>query len=213
MDRVTEFLEAEFPDAEERALLLSIAAAPTDKTAKLVYADWLDERDDPRGEYVRLLVKQGRKKPTAGMNGLRRGCFGAWLSLMGELHQTFAATKKNVEKRAETRRGWRPTVRTSFDRGLWDFHYSGDLRPDEDALLPILAFLADPDVSHVLRSIVLDGHADRGRYNGTLPINLSPLSEAPDWFPYLESFATERGEGVIVGNYEEEGQIGKLLSA
>jgi uncharacterized protein (TIGR02996 family) len=34
--------------------LAAIAADPHDRLPRLVYADWLDERDDPRGELVRL---------------------------------------------------------------------------------------------------------------------------------------------------------------
>jgi uncharacterized protein (TIGR02996 family) len=40
---------------EEEAFLAAIRAQPADPTSRLVYADWLDERDDPRGEYLRLL--------------------------------------------------------------------------------------------------------------------------------------------------------------
>jgi uncharacterized protein (TIGR02996 family) len=43
--------------SEEDAFLSAIVANPDDQTAKLVYADWLEERDDPRAEIVRLKVK------------------------------------------------------------------------------------------------------------------------------------------------------------
>ncbi len=39
---------------EDRAFLAAIARDPADDTARLVYADWLDDRDDPRGPFVRL---------------------------------------------------------------------------------------------------------------------------------------------------------------
>jgi uncharacterized protein (TIGR02996 family) len=38
---------------EDEAFLRAIRAQPTDDTTRLVYADWLDERGDPRGEYLR----------------------------------------------------------------------------------------------------------------------------------------------------------------
>src|SRR5215218_8987498 len=38
---------------EQEALLNAIRANPDDHTARLVYADWLDEHDDPLAEYVR----------------------------------------------------------------------------------------------------------------------------------------------------------------
>ncbi len=43
--------------SEDEAFLSAIVANPDDSTTKLVYADWLDERDDPRAEIVRLKVQ------------------------------------------------------------------------------------------------------------------------------------------------------------
>src|SRR5205807_9571090 len=42
-------------DAEH--FLEAIRAAPADKVIRLVYADWLDERGDERGEYLRIQAK------------------------------------------------------------------------------------------------------------------------------------------------------------
>src|SRR5262245_44988838 len=41
---------------DEAAFLAAIRATPEDDTVLLVYADWVEERDDPRAEYVRLAV-------------------------------------------------------------------------------------------------------------------------------------------------------------
>ena len=38
---------------DEAALLRAVVAAPGDHLARLVYADWLDDRGDPRGAYLR----------------------------------------------------------------------------------------------------------------------------------------------------------------
>lgn len=38
---------------ERDALISAVRANPDDRTARLVFADWLDERDDPLGGYVR----------------------------------------------------------------------------------------------------------------------------------------------------------------
>ena len=46
--------------SEEAAFLSAISAAPEDDTARLVYADWLEERSDPRAEYLRLEVQRNR---------------------------------------------------------------------------------------------------------------------------------------------------------
>src|SRR5262245_17819794 len=42
---------------EEGAFLRAIGAAPEDSAPRLVYADWLDERHDPRGSVVRLVER------------------------------------------------------------------------------------------------------------------------------------------------------------
>lgn len=42
---------------EERGFLAAIRERPDDDTTKLIYADWLEEQDDPRAEYLRLMVK------------------------------------------------------------------------------------------------------------------------------------------------------------
>lgn len=38
------------------AFLQAILAAPDDDTPRLVYADWLEERGDPRGEFIRVQI-------------------------------------------------------------------------------------------------------------------------------------------------------------
>jgi uncharacterized protein (TIGR02996 family) len=46
--------------SDELALLRAIAAAPDDDTPRLVYADWLDEHDQPiRAEFIRLQCRIG----------------------------------------------------------------------------------------------------------------------------------------------------------
>ena len=40
--------------SEQESFIQSIRDNPTDTAARLAYADWLDERRDPRGEYLRL---------------------------------------------------------------------------------------------------------------------------------------------------------------
>jgi uncharacterized protein (TIGR02996 family) len=68
IDGLTPLLGDLYPQAE-MPLLLAINANPEDHLPKLVYADWLDERNDPRGPVLRKIVemlqaKQGEfKKP------------------------------------------------------------------------------------------------------------------------------------------------------
>jgi uncharacterized protein (TIGR02996 family) len=42
---------------EETAFIRMILAAPDAVSPRLIYADWLDERDDPRGDYLRTLCE------------------------------------------------------------------------------------------------------------------------------------------------------------
>lgn len=42
------------PSTEERAFLRRILEHPTADGPRLIYADWLDERGDPRGEFIRV---------------------------------------------------------------------------------------------------------------------------------------------------------------
>jgi uncharacterized protein (TIGR02996 family) len=42
---------------DDKGFLKAIQEAPDDDTTRLVYADWLEERDDLRGEYLRLHVQ------------------------------------------------------------------------------------------------------------------------------------------------------------
>jgi uncharacterized protein (TIGR02996 family) len=52
---------------EEQAFVRAIQADPDDATLRMVYADWLEERGDPRGEYLRLsseLASSSQKTPS-----------------------------------------------------------------------------------------------------------------------------------------------------
>ena len=48
---------------DDSAFLTAILGTPRDETAKLVYADWLEERGDPRAAYLRTQV-EFRRSPT-----------------------------------------------------------------------------------------------------------------------------------------------------
>ena len=43
--------------SDDHAFLRAVMANPADKLLRLVYADWLDERGDPRGEYLRVQIR------------------------------------------------------------------------------------------------------------------------------------------------------------
>ena len=52
---------------DEAAFLAAIRATPNDPTDRLVFADWLDERNDARGELIRIEEECGNfpSTPTA----------------------------------------------------------------------------------------------------------------------------------------------------
>jgi uncharacterized protein (TIGR02996 family) len=52
----------------EEHLIAAIIANPHDDTARLVYSDWLEERGDARGEYLRVEVELSRL-PAVTKNG------------------------------------------------------------------------------------------------------------------------------------------------
>ena len=45
---------------EDEAFVTAIRISPGDSANRLVYADWLEERSDPRGELVRLETEHGQ---------------------------------------------------------------------------------------------------------------------------------------------------------
>lgn len=47
---------------DEKAFLTAILEQPDDDAKKLIYADYLEERGDPRGEFLRLMVKTRRER-------------------------------------------------------------------------------------------------------------------------------------------------------
>ena len=76
---------------EKSSWLAAIRGAGADRTVRLVYADYLDERADPRGELVRVCEAM-RNTPLfadeywrlkARRNELRAGCDPAWLAATG----------------------------------------------------------------------------------------------------------------------------------
>jgi uncharacterized protein (TIGR02996 family) len=62
---------------EEEAFLQGIRDAPKDAALRLVYADWLEERDDARCEFLRLLHQ--RVVATGRLNQLLSNLDSGWV--------------------------------------------------------------------------------------------------------------------------------------
>lgn len=76
---------------DEAAFLAAVAERPGDPTPRLVYADWLDDRGDPRAELVRI-EEEMRTLPADAdrywslkprRNELRAACSADWLAALG----------------------------------------------------------------------------------------------------------------------------------
>jgi uncharacterized protein (TIGR02996 family) len=74
--------------SEQDAFLKEILANPADREVRLVFADWLEENGDPRGELIRLQIQLEEMKP--GYVERRSPSLtlriGHWLSTRGEMH-------------------------------------------------------------------------------------------------------------------------------
>lgn len=64
---------------DELAFLARIAAQPADDVARLIYADWLEERGDPRGQVLRSCTEACKTNATSSLKGAAR----AWADLTG----------------------------------------------------------------------------------------------------------------------------------
>ena len=54
----------------DEGFLRTICEAPDDDLPRLIFADWLDEHGDPRGEFIRLQIELARGPSAAGASAL-----------------------------------------------------------------------------------------------------------------------------------------------
>jgi uncharacterized protein (TIGR02996 family) len=77
-------------DSQEEMLLAEIVENPDDDMPRLIYADWLEERGDPRAEFIRVqceLVNPGSQVPMSELQRTERRLIAAhraeWLDQLG----------------------------------------------------------------------------------------------------------------------------------
>ncbi|MCB9677680.1 MAG: TIGR02996 domain-containing protein [Alphaproteobacteria bacterium] len=63
-------------ETNEEALLAAIYAHPEDDAPRQIYADWLTERDDPRGEFITLQLRGEEKEAAKLLKGHEREWLG-----------------------------------------------------------------------------------------------------------------------------------------
>jgi uncharacterized protein (TIGR02996 family) len=79
---------------DEDAFLAAIKASADDDAPRLIYSDWLDERGDPRGDFIRLHLALRAAAPDHServaaeheLSHLRKGCEPAWLAVIEPEH-------------------------------------------------------------------------------------------------------------------------------
>jgi len=216
MTRPADFVSEQIPDLAEQSLVRHILKKPDDDPSRLVYADWLEERGDPRGEFLRIQckLKSGEvgKKLLARQNKLRSKIRPEWLSIVGDTEARFVPLKEAV-RNDDGDGGWKPFLKVKSKAGLLDVHYHGNLLTEMDkAIEGVLAFLTSREVAPILHTLVMDGHEDRCRPNGTLYFPLEPFVESKAPLSNLTSLVMEQMHGVILGETgDENGLLARLL--
>ena len=114
----------------DTAFLAAVAAAPHDRLPRLVYADWLDEHDDPRGELIRLEEETRERVAWDDMlwklkprrNELRKHVDAEWLKAM-DYGQDVEPLFRGQPFPEDWRDGWR-LIREAHER------WTGEPMPD-----------------------------------------------------------------------------------
>ena len=94
-------------NAEEAAFVELVCASPDDDAPRLVFADWLDERDDPRGEFIRIqcaLAKMPATDPARTLLLDREAV------LIARYHAPWSEPLRGIAGWTEFRRGFVDTV-------------------------------------------------------------------------------------------------------
>ena len=159
---------------DEDALLATIQLTPNDDTAKLVYADWLDEHDrHNEANFIRLNVKLDQETETppelkAEIDVLAielaqlRNKFRAGLKAVVHSEQyTWKATE--AYKTQETRRNILTDQLRPLHKQLWDIKFKDS--PTRDMLQKLAADL-DPKWLAIVSNFPLEGcgNANRGAW-------------------------------------------------
>lgn len=95
----------------ERAMLLAVTANLTDDLPKLVYADWLEERGDDRGQFLRAFVQVAKSMDYTGFLQPIDNLPGEWLSLIGYFMLSEVVFEKVPEIKHRLLRLARPALR------------------------------------------------------------------------------------------------------
>jgi uncharacterized protein (TIGR02996 family) len=99
----------------EDEFLPSILERPDDDIPRLVYADWLEERGDPRGAFIRL---QCQREPLTYVDADFKMLLASEAALLREHETTWLGAIPGMVDHAEFRRGFVESVRLSASKFL-----------------------------------------------------------------------------------------------
>jgi uncharacterized protein (TIGR02996 family) len=111
------------PVPEEAAFLKAVLELPDDDGPRLVYADWLDERGDPRGEFIRVQCELARLAEDDPRRGELQAREGALLTAHRRewnqpLYQLLTETSPSISHRERREIVRRCTYRRGFVEGV-----------------------------------------------------------------------------------------------
>jgi uncharacterized protein (TIGR02996 family) len=203
---------------EDEAFIRAIVDSPGDETPRLVYADWLDERADPRGKYLRaelkaVVRKTGRVKPASvrGLAKLAEGLDPVWVARVSRPpvgvccdRLRFEDSGPPVSLAAITAAGLPPETPPGYIAFLLNYNGGNpepcDFRPPSGLDWEIAWFF---DLSHLrvhrgderLGRIVSIGetHPDRER-NGRIRLSVGGAQHGRVWIEYIEYTAQRMEE-------------------
>jgi uncharacterized protein (TIGR02996 family) len=177
---------------EEAAFLRAIQANPSDETAKLVYADWLDERGEhDKAAYLRSVAER-RLGPREQFQFNRR--FRVWLELVnGQVPVWDTATMFAIGQLRGLLRVYASLNGHESDTG-YEFH--AQLRPLPGAIDELLALHYGPDCAPVSTEKILDWEAGlRAILTEWLFLDLRQLRNGPG---HRLAFLTDRGRDWLI---------------
>lgn len=92
---------------DEAAFLEGVCAEPENDAPRLIFADWLDERNDPRGEFIRVQVAIAQLSTNDPQRDL---LLDREAQLLARFHVAWTEPLKKIAGWAEFRRGFVETV-------------------------------------------------------------------------------------------------------
>lgn len=151
-------------DSDGETLLGAVYERPWDDAARLVYADWLAERGDPRGEFIVLQSERARGPATLAQQRREKQLYDAhWRRWSGPLGPMLRKQEVRFERGFLSTCCWRPTSRVRLAAVIGHPVWStveelvfrggtGGGRSDEMGPHPAVRLVADPAM-RALRSV------------------------------------------------------------